>query len=88
MLIVESQFLAAQFLVGLDAEEEGEDGEDGEDKAVDQPHPQPNAHPEFEPSGHLGSKLIRMWTIILKHGKCDHLQILSLASKLEQGRML
>ena len=59
-LIVESQFLAAQILVGLDAEEEGKDDEDGEGKAVDQTHPQPNAHPEFEPSGHLRTKWIKL----------------------------
>ena len=55
---VESHFSAPQILVGPEAEEEG-DGEDGEDEAVDDAHPQPDAHPEFEPSGHLGTKW--MW---------------------------
>ena len=87
-MIVESQFLAAQILVGLGAEEEGKDDEDGEGKAVYQTHPQPDAHPEFEPSGHLGIKWIKVWTIILKHGKCEHLQILPITSKLEQGPIL
>ena len=53
---VESHFLAPQSLVGPEAEEEG-DGEDGEEEAVDDAHPQPDAHPEVEPSGHLGTKL-------------------------------
>ena len=52
----ESHFLAPRRLVGPEAEEEG-DGEDGEEEAVDDAHPQPDAHPELEPSGHLGTKL-------------------------------
>ena len=55
----ESHFLAPRRLVGPEAEEEG-DGEDGEEEAVDDAHPQPDAHPELEPSGHLGTKL-RRW---------------------------
>ena len=75
-------------LVGLDAEEEGKDGEDGEDKAVDQPHPQPDAHPEFEPSGHLGSKQIKMWTIILIHRKVTTSRFLPSPANLSREEFL
>ena len=57
---VESHFLVPQNLIGPDAEEEDK-GKDGEKEAVHHAHPQPDPHPQFETSEHLGKKWGSGW---------------------------